>query len=275
MDMISIVVPFFNEEDCIFQYCNFIDEFSKDRAFEVEIVFVDDGSTDNTCNIITSYNFTNCQNIKLLRLSKNYGSHAAIRAGIFHASGNYTVFVGADLQEPDDMVSIMYEKIITGFDIVYIEKITIKISVAARFFSLVYSALMRRYAVKNYMSGGIGNIMFNEKIKNYLNNNIASNSSLVLQILDAGFNNATIKMDYKPRFAGTSKWTLSKKIKLFIDSFVAFSVAPIRIVSIVGIIMSIIGFFYGVYIIIHRIFISLIPIPGYATLMFCCFSVLA
>jgi len=265
LDLVSIIVPFLNEENCIEQYCNFINNFSNEKPFLIEVIFVDDGSSDNTNDVIADYEFAHCQNVKIVQLSKNHGAHAAIRAGISHAEGDYITYVGADLQEPDDMVSIMYDNIITGFDAVYVEKKSVTGIGIGRAFSLTYSAMMRKYAVKNYGAGGINNIMFNSKIKNYLNNNIESNSSLMLQIIDAGFKSVTVKMDYKERVAGTSKWTLSRKIKLFIDSFVAFSFAPIRLVSIIGVLMFIAGTLLGIGVIVNRIARPDVPL-GYTTI---------
>jgi dolichol-phosphate mannosyltransferase len=265
VDLVSIIVPFLNEESCIAHCCSFINVFSKHKPFSTEIIFVDDGSVDNTIDMISSYDFSYCYNVKILKLSKNFGVHAAIRAGIFHAKGDFVTYVCADLQEPDEMVSVMYDNIITGLDAVYIEKRAIQTSLINRLFSLVYSALMRRYAVKNYGSGGINNIMFNKKIKDYLNNNMELNSSLVLQVIDAGFKSRTIKMDYKNRIDGISKWTFSKKIKLFIDSFLAFSFLPVRLVSIVGGIMFVLGFLLGISIIISSFLNPDAPL-GYSTL---------
>jgi len=265
MDLVSIIVPFLNEADCITQYCDFINEFAKDKPFGVELIFVDDGSTDNTVDVIAAYDFTHCRAVKVIQLSKNHGSHAAIRAGIFYAQGDYITYVSADLQEPDDMVSVMYEQIRGGLDAVYIEKKKIQISALSRACSLLYSAMMRRWAVKNYGAGGINNIMFNQKIRDYLNNNVELNSSLMLQIIDAGFKHTTVEMEYKDRVSGTSKWTFSKKIKLFIDSFVAFSFVPIRFVSFVGILMSLTGFLFGIITIINRIVNPGIA-AGFATL---------
>jgi dolichol-phosphate mannosyltransferase len=108
--------------------------------------------------------------------------------------------------------------------------------------------------------------MFNRKIIDYLNENIEVNSSVSLQIIDAGFDSAIVGMNYRMRAGGSSKWTLSKKIKLFIDSFVSFSYMPIRVVSIVGILFAAVGIIYGIYIIIARLLYPEMQ-QGYATII--------
>ena len=265
MDIISVVIPFLNEESCIVNFCEYIDAYALNKPYEIEVLFVDDGSTDRTIERMSRFLFHNCLRVKIISLSKNFGSHAAIRAGILYSTGNYCTFMGADLQEPEDMLDVMYNKITSGYDVVYIEKKTGGTNIINRVFSIGYASLMRRFAVKNYGAGGINSLICNEKIKDYLNANIELNSSLLLQIVDAGFKNATISMDYRRRKAGKSKWTVLKKIKLFIDSFVAFSYAPIRLVSIVGISMSLIGFLFGLGIIINKLVNPSVP-AGYATL---------
>ena len=261
----SIVVPCLNEAEVIEQYCSSIDEYAGKVDFPIELVFVDDGSTDDTGKMIGSYAFQNMKAARLIVLSRNFGSHAAIRAGVANSSYDICTWMGSDLQEPIEFLEKSYKKIAEGYDAVYIEKSSIRVSKINRGLSKVYSALMRKYAVKNYSSGGISNIVFNQKIKELLNANVESNSSIMLQIMDAGYKNITISMDYKERSAGVSKWTLSKKIKLFIDSFVAFSFMPIRFVSLIGILMFLAGFLIGFASIINKLVNPAVPI-GYSTL---------
>lgn len=265
MPGLTIVIPYLNEKDGIEEYCSTIDQYAKRIDHPLELVFVDDGSSDGTGEKINAFTFQCVKKIKIITLSKNYGSHAAIRAGVLHASYDICTWMGSDLQEPIEFLDISYQKICEGYDAVYVEKNSIKVAVANRCFSKIYSTLMRKYAVKNYSSGGISNIMFNRKIIELLNKNIESNSSIMLQIMDAGFKNYTISLDYKERSAGTSKWTLTKKVKLFIDSFVAFSFMPIRLVSIIGVLIFVLGIIIGVATIINKIVSPSVPI-GYSTL---------
>ena len=263
---ISIIVPFLNEADGIEFFCQTIDSYSKELDFPLELIFVDDGSNDRTDIKIKNFSFQYIKRVRLLTLSKNFGSHAAIRAGVSYAHYDICTWLGSDLQEPLEFLKAAHEKIDEGMDAVYIEKNSIKVGKLNRGFSKLYSSMMQKWAVKNYASGGISNIVFNRKIIQLLNANIESNSSIMLQIMDAGFRNTTISLDYKERTFGVSKWTLGKKIKLFIDSFVAFSYMPIRLVTIVGVCMFLFGVLVGAVAFINKLFNVNVPL-GYSTLI--------
>ena len=266
MEGISIVVPFLNEAAGIEKFCKVIDEYAGKLSFPIELVFVDDGSTDNTVERIDAYSFQYIQLVRLLQLSKNFGAHAALRAGFCDATYNICTWLSCDLQEPLKLIELSWERISTGeVDAVYVEKKTVGVARSERLFSKIYSKLMQKYAVKDYASGGTATIVFNEKVKKYLNANIESNSSLMLQIIDAGFQHYTISLDYGERMTGKSRWTLTKKIKLFIDSFVAFSFMPIRLVSIIGVCIFILGIAIGVFTIINKFVNPTVPM-GYSTL---------
>ena len=263
----SLIVPFYNEEEVIDLFCDKIDEYVADLEYPIEIVFVNDGSTDKTVEIIGSHIFQNIASVMIVSLSKNFGSHAAIRAGLVKATFDICTWFGCDLQEPLEIIPMSYEKITKdNYDAVYVEKRTIEVGKVERFFSKFYSKIMQRYAVKNYSLNGTSTIVFNSKIKSYLNENIESNSSIMLQILDAGFRYYSMAMDYGERAKGVSKWTFSKKVKLFVDSVVAFSYAPIRMVSIIGAILFFIGLFIGGGAILNRLFNPNVPL-GYSTLV--------
>ena len=263
---ISVVVPFLNEEEGIELFCSTLDEHAARLAFPLELVFVNDGSTDASEEKLGSFVFKNIEKVQLITFSKNFGSHAAIRAGVKHASYPFCTWLGSDLQEPLELLEQSHELLCGGaFDAVYISKRTAGVSKLNRAFSKTYSHLMRKYAVKNYTSNGISTIVFNKKIIDLLNENVEANSSIMLQIIDAGFKSTVLEMDFHERSTGQSKWTLAKKIKLFIDSFVAFSFAPIRVVSILGVIMFAAGIIIGLVTIINKIVNPAVPV-GYSTL---------
>ncbi len=190
---------------------------------------------------------------RLINLSRNFGSHAALRAGIAHSSGELICFNYADLQDPLELIIEMKKKMEEGNDIIWAHRESTKVSLAEKIFSRSYAYLMQKFAFKNFPEKGFDIVMFNAKVATSVNLNVEANSSIFLQILGMGFSQASISYKKRERTTGVSKWTLSKKIKLFIDSFVAFSYAPIRFVTIVGISMFFIGVLWTVYIILRKL----------------------
>lgn len=263
---ISIVVPFLNEHETLGIFCETVDQYVSTLDFPVELVFVDDGSTDDSAEILKSFSFRNIASAKLVELSKNFGFHSAVRAGIRSAGFDICTWFGADLQEPLEIIRIAYEKLSkSNTEVVYFSKRTIDISKMDRLFSLVYSSLMKRYAISTYSSEGTATVAFGRKVMDLLNENVESNSQVVLQIMNMGFSHENVSLDYHARSAGTSKWTLSKKIKAFIDSFVAFSYMPIRLVSLAGVIIFIIGLVIGILTIVNK-FVNPNVQVGYSTI---------
>lgn len=253
---ISVIIPLLNESLNIDYLVGELNRtYSNVGNVDVEIIFVDDGSSDDSFEKLKSSSFGN-YGVFLIKLSKNYGSHAAIRAGNQVAKGDYITFQGADLQDTVDLPLLLYQKISEGFDLVWAIRRTTKVGFLEKLFSGFYAALIKKYAFRNYPQKGIDICMYNKKIQYQLNQNIESNSSLQLQILSFGYKEAYVEYDKLERLHGRSKWTLSKKIKLLIDSFVAFSYAPIRFVTILGFSFFIIGSSWMFYVLWRKIFVG-------------------
>lgn len=265
-DGISVIVPFLNEEKALPIFCETMDQYVQELAFPVELVFVNDGSTDGSMQFLTEYTFEYVENARIIDLSRNFGAHSAVRAGIMHASYDICTWFGADLQEPLEILPIAYEKLHnSSCEVVYFSKRTVGVSKINRFLSKVYSHLMKKYAIKTYSNEGTATVAFGKKVKENLNNNVESNSHIILQMMDMGYKYESISLDYHARSAGESKWSLSKKIKVFIDSFVGFSYMPIRLVSFTGITIFVLGLVIGVLTIINKFSNPTAPI-GYSTL---------
>lgn len=263
---LSLIIPLYNESENITNLINNLNDFfSSHKELKTEIIFVDDGSTDQSVKLLTEANFLPFYTPKLVKLSKNFGSHAALRAGIKNSTAEYTIFLYADLQDPISLITDLYAKIKEGYDIVWANRKKNKGS-SGKMLSAFYALLMQNYAIKGFPINGFDIVMFNSKVKRELNDNIEGNSSLFLQILSLGFNQTSISYEKGERKIGKSKWTFSKKLKLFIDSFVAFSYAPIRLVTVAGIIFSILGFIWTIYIIGRTLLVGDLS-PGWPALI--------
>ncbi len=250
---ISVVIPFLNEEENLPELAAALESYAQILSVPIEVIFVDDGSTDGSVAWLRAAHFSHFT-AKIVKLSKNFGSHPAVRAGFLYASAPNCVWLGADLQEPLEIIGSGYAKLQEGYDLVSIQKNQVKVAKSEELFSRFYSSLIRRYAVPGYPPKGVNTIFFNQKVKDELNRNIELNSSVVLQVLNQGFRQAIINVDYAERKHGKSKWSLTKKVKLLIDSFVAFSFFPIRLVSTIGILFALIGCLSALYLVIIKVF---------------------
>ncbi|HTD95196.1 MAG TPA: glycosyltransferase family 2 protein [Chitinophagaceae bacterium] len=249
---ITIIVPFLNEEDNIERLGSELLKFTEARPDLVfEIILINDGSTDSSVNTIRATKFP--LQTKLISFSQNFGSHAALRAGIMHSKGGFITFLYADLQDPIENITTMYAKEIEGNDIVWANRSGTQNSFFERQFSKFYSRLMKKYVNKRYPAKGFDVVLFNRKVADAVNKNVEGNSSVFLQILNLGFKQDFVEYQKAARKAGKSKWTVSKKIKLLIDSFVAFSFAPIRLVSFIGILFFIAGVIWTGYIVFRKL----------------------
>jgi polyisoprenyl-phosphate glycosyltransferase len=250
---VSVIIPIYNEYEGIpFLVENLNAFFSGHPNLRAEVIFVNDGSKDGSVERLVEMNHVTYK-AKVISLSRNFGSHAALRAGISIATGELVCFNYADLQDPLELILQMEEKTKEGYEIIWAHRESTKVSLREKTFSSIYAYLMKKFAFNNFPEKGFDIVMFNEKVVEQVKNNVEANSSIFLQILGMGFRQASISYKKRERKTGVSKWTMSKKIKLFIDSFVAFSYAPIRMVTIIGISMFFIGSLWTIYIIARKL----------------------
>lgn len=263
---ITVIIPFLNESENIELLCTSLNDYFKEQTeFSGEVLFVDDGSTDDSVELLKSQSHQFYE-AKIIKFSKNFGSHAALRSGIINASGDYITFIYADLQDPLNLIGRLYKECENGNEISWAIRSSTPAGFFEKTFSKFYAFLMKKYVNVHFPEKGFDVVMFTTKVKSIINNNVESNSSIFLQILSLGFKQSSISYDKNLRKVGTSKWTFRKKFKLLIDSFVAFSYAPIRFVTMMGILFSFVGFLWTFYIITRTVIIGDLS-PGWPTLI--------
>jgi len=166
---LSIIIPFFNEEDNI---VNLVDTlsgfFNIENRFDGEVIFVNDGSTDNSKDLLLQQKHLNYK-WKLISFSKNFGSHAALRAGIQNSTGDFITFLYADLQDPINLISLLYEKkMSSGKEIIWATRSSTQNSLLESIFSKYYSKLMKKYVSNSYPEKGFDIVFFfNEDSGNF------------------------------------------------------------------------------------------------------------
>ena len=270
MKKISIIVPvYYNQDNLLPLYADLkekvFDKLKENTNTEYELIMVDDGSKDNSYKVMQDLAKID-SNIKIIHLSRNYGEHAAILAGLSQCTGDCAVRKAADLQEPSEMILDMMKKYDEGYKVVLATRADREEPIVQKAFSNLYAFLMRKLALHNMPKGGFDSFLIDRQVIDFLVKMQESNTSLMSQILWAGFETATVPYVRKKREIGKSRWTLSKKIKLVYDSLISFSYFPIKMITNVGFL----SFFVSVIlllIIIHRKFVGKIDVEGYTSLI--------
>lgn len=252
---ISIVIPVYFESSAVITAYNEITAELIKGPHDYEIIFVDDGSGDDSFEHIRLL-AENDEKVKALRFAYNCGSHMAIRAGLEYSTGDCACFIACDLQEPPFLIYKLLEKLKEPVEIVWAVRNSRKDGFTTVLFAKVFYFFARRLVSKNIAPSGANMFVISKKVIDSLNLYDERNLTLEGLFATIGFEHSHVLYEREARKQGKSKWTLSKKIKLFIDFFVAYSNKPIRFVSAMGILFSLAGFIWTIYIIIRQIFIG-------------------
>lgn len=265
MNKLSIVIPVYYNEDTLMDLYQDMKAKILDQLGDYEIVMVDDGSGDNSWNVMNEIR-TMDENVRLVKLSRNFGEHAALLAGLSVSTGDCAVTKQADLQEDSTLILDMYESWKQGNKVVLAVRRSRDESKVKVFFANMYYALIRKFVNKDMPVGGCDCYLIDRQVIQVLELLDEKNSSLTLQVLWAGFKTDKIYFDRKDREKGVSRWTFAKKFKLVIDSMMSFSYAPIRFMSYVGIIFDIIAVILFISVLVEYFTVGT-PIAGWPSLM--------
>jgi len=268
MCKLSIIIPcYYNEENIPVTGTRLIaNEALFPANTEFEYIFVDDGSGDNTLEALYRFQKEHTQKVKVLKLAGNVGSYNAVVAGMEYATGDCTVIIAADLQDPPELMVEMLRYWKKGIKLVVGSREDREESWLQKRLSNTFHSMMRKFALKNVPKGGFDYVLFDREIRERVVQMQERNTNVFYLMAWMGYTYINIPYVRKQREIGKSRWTLSKKIKLFIDSFVGFSYLPLRLISISGITLGLLAFTYGLYIIIARL-LGIVDIEGWSTLM--------
>jgi glycosyltransferase involved in cell wall biosynthesis len=268
MDKLSVIIPcYFNEANIPFTVVALLEN---EKLFETDItleyVFVDDGSKDNTMNELIKFKNKIPDRIKIIKLSKNYGANNASLCGLKYATGNCCAILAADLQDPPSLLPQMIKHWKKGYKMVLANRIGrndgLLNDIISNFFHLIISKLV----LKNAPKGGADVFLLDRQLIDMVVAINEKNTYLPFEYLNLGFDYVSIPYTRQKRTIGESKWTLSKKIKSFVDSFVAFSFLPIRFISILGFILGFASLIYGAIIFYGKLN-GKVPIQGWSSVM--------
>ena len=266
MEKLSIIIPvYYNEGNLLPLYADLKEKVLEKLPCAYEIVFVNDGSQDGSYAEMQQLAQLD-ENIVLVNLSRNFGEHPAVLAGLSQCTGTVAVRKAADMQEPSELILEMYEKYAQGSKVVLAVREDREEPLSQKMFSSIYCSMMRRFALNNMPKGGFDTFMISRQIIDIMLAIGEKNAPLTEQVLWSGFDAAKVYYTRKKREIGKSRWTFSKKVKLAIDSMLAFSYFPVRCVSAVGGISTIAAIVWAVIILIRKA-LGYIDVEGYTTIV--------
>ncbi|MDO4566800.1 MAG: glycosyltransferase [Oscillospiraceae bacterium] len=259
---LSIVVPvYYNEDTLLPLYCDLKEKVLDRASFECEIILVDDGSRDKSWAAVRELCALDSR-VRGFRLSRNFGSHAAILCGLNMSRGRCAVVKAADLQEPSELIFEMYEMWRRGNNVVLAVR---QGRADGSLFTRLYYRMTRDLALPTMPLAGFDVYLVDRAVIKVLGGMNERNSALTGQILWSGFKTAYVYYERLERTAGKSRWTLKKKIRLVADTLFSFTTVPISFVSIIGALACFGSLAWALYVLINKL-VGNIPVEGYTTL---------
>ena len=265
MDLLSIVVPCYNEEESVKLFLSEIQSILADYNFEV--IFVNDGSSDNTLDVIKDLADSN-SNVKYISFSRNFGKESAIYAGLSNVNGDLVCLIDADLQHPPRLIPEMIESICAGeADVVAARRTSRKgESRVKSFFSHMFYKVFNRMSRITLVEGATDFRVMKRIVVDAVLDLPEYNRFSKGLFQWVGFETKWIPYENVERVAGESAWSFRQLMRYSIEGVVAFTTIPLTIVIFLGTILSAVAFLYMLFIIIKYLIYS-DPVQGFATTM--------
>ena len=267
MKTISIVIPAYNEQGCIKVAAQRISDIIEKLDYNYEIIFVDDGSYDDTFQMIKESNSIN-SNIKGIKLSRNMGHQAALDCGLNHAKGHAVICMDADLQHPPELIPEMINYWENGYDIVTTSKIeNQEEGFLYKIFSKSFYWIFNKFSQIKLTPKGSDFRLLSRKSLQALLSMPEYHKFFRGMVHYIGFRSTTIEFNVAERFAGKRKYTFKKSLKLASDGLFSFSDFALKLPFIIGVVVLLILVIYFLFTLFGLIFLDFKFEKGWASVV--------
>ncbi|ADN02701.1 glycosyltransferase family 2 protein [Spirochaeta thermophila] len=264
--MISIIIPVYNEEEVLPALYERLTRVMEGTGEAYELVFVDDGSTDRTYQLLKDLHRRDPR-CKVIHFSRNFGHQIAITAGMDHARGDAVIIIDADLQDPPELIPRMLEKWRAGAQIVHARRVKrkgeglFKRATAALFYRILKALTDVEIPVD------VGDFrLMDRKVVDSLKGMRERNRFVRGLVSWTGFRQDEVTYVRDPRYAGTTKYPLGKMIRFALNGITSFSDKPLKVASLLGSLLSLAGFLYLLYVLYLRLFTDRV-VQGWASIV--------
>ena len=267
MKSVSIVVPVYNEGENILHFTAAIKEVMDKQPYKWDLLFVDDGSRDNSLNLLEDLQ-AKCSYVHVLSLSRNCGHQIALTCGLDHATGDAVISMDGDMQHPPELLPELLAKWEEGYHVVQtIRKDTQGVSWLKKESSKLYYRLINKLSNAQIRPGGSDFRLLDRQAVEALGKYREHDRFLRGMVTLLGYKVAEVPFVASPRFAGKSKYSLNKMVKLAVDGIVGYSVVPLRAAFVAGLLFAVLSFF----LLLHVLYVYICDevVSGWTTIMVC------
>lgn len=263
----SLVISVLNEEASLpTLYNKLTTEIEKDMSLDWEFIFVDDGSTDRSYEILKQLH-ENDKRVKLIRLSRNFGAHEGTAAGIKFAGGDAAILMSADMQDPPELIHEFIKKWREGYQVVWGTRKDRKDPFFKKLMASIFYWTVRKTAAPSHPSKGSGSFCLISSPVIDLYNKLSEHNRVTFELIAwMGFRQAEVGYSRPARYAGKSKFTFGRQLKTAFDGLFAMTQLPVRIISYFGFITALLSLGWA-SIIILQWFLYGMKVLGWASIM--------
>jgi len=264
--VISIIVPVYNEEKSILPFLSEVLPLIESLDHTFEILFINDGSTDKSKDILIQEAKKN-PIVKLLNFSRNFGKEAALTAGIDYASGDALIPIDVDLQDPPELIPTLIKHWQDGYDVVYGLRVSRDSdSVFKRTSANLFYKIFNRLSPLKIPSDAGDFRLIDRRVAEVLKNIPERNRFMKGLFSWVGFKSIPVPYERPVRKSGKTKWSTWRLWNFALDGILSFSTLPLRIWTYIGIFIAIFSFLYGSFIVLRTLIFG-VDLPGYASML--------
>ena len=269
MSLLSIIVPCYNEEENVsFFYTELmkVQDFFAKREIDLEILYVDDGSSDKTVLEVKKVREKD-ERVHLISFSRNFGKEAAMFAGLENAKGDYLVLMDVDLQDPPSLLPEMFDYLEEGYDSVATRRVSRKGEPPIRsFFARMFYRLMKKISKTEIMDGARDYRLMTRQMVDAILSMREYNRFTKGIFGWVGFRTKWLEYENVERAKGETKWNFWKLFIYSMDGITAFSTMPLMLASVVGVLFCVIAFLMILFIIVRKMLFG-DPVSGWPSLV--------
>lgn len=264
--LISIVIPVYNEEEMIASFHQRIKNTLTQHKINHELIFINDGSADKTVDHIREL-MSHDADVALLSLSRNFGKEIAMTAGFDYANGDAAIVIDADLQDPPELIPEMLNKWNEGYEIVYATREQRDGETRLRKITswLFYQLLHRSTSIHIPRDTGDYRLL-SRRALDALNSLREQHRFMKGLYSWIGFSQTSIPYHREPRLAGKSKWNYWKLWNFALEGFTSFTTMPLKVATYLGLLTSLAAFSFGIYVLVKTLLYG-DPVAGYPSMM--------